>query len=287
MTAALIDTLTAHPRWVVLTGAGISAASGIPTYRDDRGDWQRSDPIQHQEFIGHPEQRQRYWARSMNGWPFVRSSRPNAAHELLADLERAGHVRLLVTQNVDRLHQRAGSRRVVDLHGRLDRVVCRGCGTAIARERLQLELKARNPGYADYRAEVRPDGDAEVDDRWVAGFDVPVCAACGGMLMPDVVFFGGSVPRRRVDRVRRALAGADALLVVGSSLMVYSGFRFCREAVALGKPLVIVNRGTTRADELATIKIEADGAATLRRLRDALRRTPTAPAVEHRPAPGS
>ena len=266
----LVRTLASHPRWVVLTGAGISAASGIPTYRNDEGDWQRSDPIQHQAFVGHPGQRQRYWARSMNGWPFVRASRPNPAHELLADLERGGHVRLIVTQNVDRLHQRAGSRRVVDLHGRLDRVVCRQCGGAVSRERFQSELKARNPDYADYRAEVRPDGDAEIDDRWVAGFDVPSCVACNGVLMPDVVFFGGSVPRTRVDRVRRALAGADALLVVGSSLMVYSGFRFCREAVALGKPLVIVNRGTTRADDLAAVKVEADGAATLKHLRDAL-----------------
>ncbi len=286
MNDTLVQTLADHPRWVVLTGAGISAASGIPTYRNDRGEWQRSDPIQHQAFIGQPAQRQRYWARSMNGWPFVRASRPNAAHELLAEFEHRGHVRLLVTQNVDRLHQRAGSRRVVDLHGRLDRVLCRDCGAALSRERFQSELKARNPGYADFRAEVRPDGDAEVDERWVTNFDVPPCTACGGMLMPDVVFFGGSVPRTRVDRVRRALAGADALLVVGSSLMVYSGFRFCREAVALGKPLIIVNRGTTRADELATVKVEADGAETLRHLCDALRGPSQDRPVERERAPG-
>ena len=273
----LLANLGAHPRWVVLTGAGISAASGIPTYRNDRGEWQRSDPIQHQDFIARPEKRRRYWARSMNGWPYVRASRPNAAHRALADLERLGHVRQLVTQNVDRLHQAAGSRRVVDLHGRLDRIRCLDCGGRVERDRYQQELERANPDYASYRAEIRPDGDAEVDDRWVAGLQVPACRACGGVLMPDVVFFGGSVPRNRVDKVRSAIEAADALLVVGSSLMVYSGFRFCRQAVEAGKPLCIVNRGRTRADDLATLKIEADGAQTLCRLRNALRRPGATP----------
>lgn len=270
MSEPLLHLLQNHPRWVVLTGAGISAASGIPTYRNDRGEWQRSDPIQHQAFISRADQRQRYWARSMNGWPYVRASLPNAAHEALVALERRGHVGLLVTQNVDRLHQRAGATRVVDLHGRLDRVVCRGCSAVVDRDHYQAELKAANPGYASYRAEIRPDGDAEVDERWIDDFVVPPCKACGGMLMPDVVFFGGSVPRPRVDRVSAAVDAADALVVVGSSLMVYSGFRFCRQAVAAGKPLVIINRGTTRADDLATLKIERDGAEVLGALRNAL-----------------
>lgn len=273
----LLSTLGAHPRWVVLTGAGISAASGIPTYRNDRGEWQRSDPIQHQDFIARPEKRRRYWARSMNGWPYVRASRPNAAHRALADLERLGHVRQVVTQNVDRLHQAAGSRRVVDLHGRLDRIRCLDCGGLVERDRYQHELKQANPDYASYRAEIRPDGDAEVDDRWVAGLQVPACRSCEGVLMPDVVFFGGSVPRDRVETVRSAIEAADALLVVGSSLMVYSGFRFCRQAVEAGKPLCIVNRGRTRADDLATLKVAADGAQTLCRLREALRRPGAAP----------
>lgn len=273
----LVKTLRAHPRWVVITGAGISAASGIPTYRNDRGEWQRSDPIQHQEFIDRPEKRRRYWARSMNGWPYVSASQPNAAHRALAELEALGHVSLLVTQNVDRLHQQAGSRRVVDLHGRLDRVQCRQCGFAVDRDRYQESLKAANPDYASFRAEIRPDGDAEVADHWVDGFRVPPCPRCGGMLMPDVVFFGGSVPRPRVDRVRAAIDAADAVLVVGSSLMVYSGFRFCRQAVEMGRPLCIVNRGKTRADDLATLKLEGDGATALNALLERLRSPSTAP----------
>ena len=259
----LYDLLHSRPRWVVLTGAGISAASGIPTYRNDRGEWQRSDPIQHQQFVDRPEQRQRYWARSMNGWSYVQASRPNAAHRSLVELEALGHVSLLVTQNVDRLHQRAGSRRVVDLHGRLDRVQCRQCGAVLDREAYQRELESANPDYASHSAEIRPDGDADVADHWIEGFRVPPCQRCGGVLMPDVVFFGGSVPRPRVDRVRAAIDAADVLLVVGSSLMVYSGFRFCRQVVEAGKPLCIVNRGMTRADDLATLKLEADGAQVL------------------------
>lgn len=263
MIERLVKAVREHPRLVVLTGAGLSAASGIPTYRNDRGEWQRSDPIQHQEFISRPEQRARYWARSMNGWPYVRASRPNAAHDALADLERLGHVHLLVTQNVDRLHQQAGSRRAVDLHGRLDRVRCRSCGEETRRDAVQQALKSANPDYASYRARIRPDGDAEVDDRWVSGFRVPPCGSCGGMLMPDVVFFGGSVPRERVEAVQRAVDEADALLAVGSSLMVYSGFRFCRQAVDAGKPLFIVNRGETRADDLAALKLTDDAARVL------------------------
>lgn len=269
----LVELVRAHPRLVVLTGAGLSAASGIPTYRNDRGEWQRSDPIQHQEFVSQAGKRRRYWARSMNGWPYVRQARPNSAHEALARLERLGHVHLLVTQNVDRLHQVAGSRRVVDLHGRLDRILCLECGAAVGRDPFQHELAAHNPDYASFRAEIRPDGDAEVDDDWVDGFQVPDCRACGGRLMPDVVFFGGSVPRERVERVATAVDEADALLVVGSSLMVYSGFRFCRQAAEAGKPLLIVNRGRTRADDLATVKVEADCAGTLKTLLRALRRT--------------
>ena len=266
MIEALVHLVADYPRLVILTGAGISAGSGIPTYRDDAGRWQRSDPIQHMEFIQQHAKRQRYWARSMNGWSYVARSQPNAAHRALADLEALGHVSLLVTQNVDRLHQRAGSTRVVDLHGRLDQVECRSCGMTVDRHSMQEELKALNPDYASFRAEIRPDGDAEVADHWVEHFQVPACRNCGGMLMPAVVFFGGSVPRERVAKVQQAVQQADALLVVGSSLMVYSGYRFCRQAVESGKPLAIVNRGTTRADELATLKLSMDGAQVLQAL---------------------
>jgi len=259
---------------VALTGAGVSAGSGIPTYRDDRGRWQRSDPIQHQEFVADPASRQRYWARSMAGWRYVAAAAPNAAHHALAALEQAGRIDLLVTQNVDRLHQRAGHRRVVDLHGRLDRVACLDCGARLDRARFQHELEALNVDYAAHVLEVRPDGDADVATEHLAGFTVPGCSACGGVLMPEVVFFGGVVPAGRVARAVAAIETADALLVAGSSLMVYSGYRFCRLAVDLGKPLIVVNRGSTRADGIATLKVAGDcgkvlGALVGRLARDA------------------
>lgn len=280
----LVDAVRMHAPLVVLTGAGLSAASGIPTYRNDRGEWQRSDPIQHQDFVNRAEQRQRYWARSLVGWQPVQRAAPNAAHHALADLEALGCIELLVTQNVDRLHQRAGSRRVVDLHGRLDRVVCRGCGARIDRAAFQHELLDRNPDLNVTVAAPRPDGDAEVPDEHVADFDVPDCRRCGGMLMPDVVFFGGTVPRDRVDRVRSAIDQAGALLVVGSSLMVYSGFRFCRQVASADKPLLIVNRGATRADDLASLKLPADGAEILCALRNRLKGVPLLPREAPTPA---
>jgi len=258
--------LARHPRWVALTGAGLSAGSGIPTYRNDRGEWQRSDPIQHQQFIQQEGARRRYWARSMAGWTYVAASRPNEAHRALARLEALGHIPLLATQNVDRLHQAAGHRQVVDLHGRLDRVRCLDCGAYLSRADLQEELAALNPDWHAAIVEIRPDGDAEVADDVVDGMQIPACRACSGVLMPDVVFFGGTVPRERVDTINAAIADADALLVAGSSLMVFSGFRFARAAHKAGKPVIIINRGKTRADDLATIKIEEDAAEVLGQL---------------------
>lgn len=266
MIGGLLELLARYPRLVALTGAGISAASGIPTYRNDRGEWQRSDPIQHRDFVEREESRRRYWARSMAGWGHVASSRPNRAHRALARLETAGHVALLATQNVDRLHQRAGHRNVIDLHGRLDKVKCLDCGDTSSRAELQEVLEGLNPTWRDRLAEVRPDGDAEVADEVVAAMRVPNCRRCTGTLMPDVVFFGGTVPRPRVEAISQAIASADALLVAGSSLKVFSGFRFCRQAATLGKPLAIINRGQTRADELATLKIEADAGEVLDQL---------------------
>jgi NAD-dependent SIR2 family protein deacetylase len=246
-----------HPRLLVLTGAGISIGSGIPAYRDQNGSWLRSDPIQHQAFLDDPFARRRYWARSFSGWPGVAAARPNAAHHALARLERTGHLQLLITQNVDRLHQRAGSRRVVDLHGRLDRVTCLACGRHSSRRAMQHRLAAANPQLAGVTAVLAPDGDAPVDDALAPGVTVPDCVQCGGILMPDVVFFGGTVPNTRVERCMRALEAADALLAIGSSLQVFSGFRFCRAAVAGGKPVAIINPGRTRADELASLRIAA------------------------------
>ncbi len=253
-------------RWLVITGAGLSAASGIPTYRDDKGNWLRSDPIQHQDFIQSAASRQRYWARSMAGWPIVARAKPNMAHRALVDLEAEGRIAMLVTQNVDRLHQYAGQQRVIDLHGRLDRVRCRRCGRLALRDEIQRQLLRLNPAFPVPQAGARPDGDADVDPARLADFRVPACSLCDGVLMPDVVFFGGSVGRRKVAHVIRAVDAADALLVAGSSMTVFSGFRFCRLAQQLGKPVVVINRGVTRADAIASLKVPLDCSAVLQRL---------------------
>jgi NAD-dependent SIR2 family protein deacetylase len=255
---ALRRFLAQYPRLAVISGAGISVASGIPAYRDRAGVWQHSKPITHQEFISDPARRRRYWSRSLLGWPAVRDARPNRAHLALAQLERLGHIHLLITQNVDRLHQRAGSAAVVDLHGRVDQVRCLACAGTVAREVVQQQLLRDNPQAARKAPLLRPDGDAEIDEELVARMTVPDCTRCGGTLIPDVVFFGGTVPRERVAACNDAVAAADALLVIGSSLQVFSGFRFCRLARDQGKPIAIINPGSTRADPLAALKLSSD-----------------------------
>lgn len=270
-TGQLVQDLAALQPLLVLSGAGISVGTGIPTYRDHEGRWLRSDPIQHQEFVRDPARRQRYWGRSLLGWPGVRDAAPAPAHHSLARLEALGHVQHLVTQNVDRLHQRAGSRKVTDLHGRLDRVRCLECGTLSDREAMQRRLEQANPDLreASRRAEVRPDGDADLPDDLIAGVRVPACEGCGGVLMPDVVFFGGSIPQDRVRACREQLEQSAALLVVGSSLRVYSGFRFCRWAAELGLPIFLLNPGTTRADDLGR-KWSENADTALQRLEETL-----------------
>ncbi len=258
LVSPLLPLLKQHQSWVVLSGAGVSARSGIPTYRDSTGKWLRTEPIQHQAFLSSDSQRRRYWGRSMVGWPGVRDARPNAVHRALAALERLGLVDTVITQNVDRLHQRAGSQQVIDLHGRLDRVCCLDCGVGYDREDIQQRLQRLNPQHRDFTLCARPDGDADLDDTQVASVKLVDCSACGGLLMPDVVFFGGIVPRARVEACQRAIANADALLVLGSSLQVYSGYRWCKQAKQLGKPLYIANEGITRADHLADVKIDED-----------------------------
>ena len=253
--SALIDFVARHPRLLVITGAGCSTAAGIPDYRDENGAWKRQEPMRYQLFVSDEVARKRYWARSMLGWRTMAGALPTVAHHALAQLERAGRVALLVTQNVDGLHQAAGSQAVVDLHGRIDTVCCLGCGVRSPRRALQEQLMARNPDWLALDARSLADGDADLEGRDFAAFEVPDCPACGGMLKPDVVFFGESVPRDRVAAVRDALAQADAVLVAGSSLMVYSGYRFVEEAVAAGKPVAAVNQGRTRADPLLTIKL--------------------------------
>ena len=248
---------------MVLTGAGCSTDSGIPDYRNEAGGWKRPPPITLQVFMGDPVARSRYWARSMIGWRSFGYAQPNGAHLALAGLEREGRVGLLVTQNVDGLHQAAGSDKVLDLHGRLDRVRCMGCDLKFPRPEVQAELERLNPGWQHLGATEAPDGDADLDGLDFSGFLAPLCPACGDVLKPDVVFFGETVPRERIDLALASLAAADAMLVVGSSLMVHSGYRYAQTAARLGIPIAAVNLGRTRADELLTLKVEASCAVTL------------------------
>lgn len=259
------------PRLFVLTGAGCSTASGIPDYRDESGAWKHKPPVQFQDFIGSYTTRQRYWARSLVGWARIAAAKPAPAHHALAALEKSGTVSCLVTQNVDGLHQKAGSEAVIDLHGRLDTVRCLECGETISRAAVQSELVARNPRFASMSAVDAPDGDARLDGPF-DDVEIPTCAACGGMLKPDVVFFGENVPKTRVADCYAALAEADAVLVAGSSLMVFSGYRFCLAAAEMGKPVALVNRGKTRADELAHVKVEGDCGDVLQGLLESLTR---------------
>lgn len=264
---ALYDFLHQYPRLMVLTGAGVSTECGIPDYRDARGEWKRKPPVQHQAFMGSLATRQRYWARSLIGFRAIEEARPGPAHHALARLEALGHVTALVTQNVDGLHQRAGSRRVIDLHGRAEMVRCMSCGSQRMRYDLHAELATNNPTWLDLEAAVGPDGDADLDGLDFSSFRVLDCSRCGsGVLKPDVVFFGDNVPRTRVDAAFAALDDADALLVVGSSLMVYSGYRFARQAARDGKPIACLNLGRTRADDLYTLKVEAPIGQTLTQL---------------------
>jgi NAD-dependent SIR2 family protein deacetylase len=252
----LLEFIERHSRLVVLTGAGVSTSSGIPDYRDEQGEWKRARPVEFRPFMTRLETRQRYWARSTVGWPVIAQAQPNDAHRALAQLEELGFVELLITQNVDGLHTAAGSRNVIDLHGRLDVVRCMKCAHSMSRAELQRVLLADNPTWADVPARIAPDGDVDVE-RDFSQFVVPDCHECGGILKPDVVFFGEPVPRERVARAFEGVTKADALLVVGTSLMVYSGFRFAEAAAAAGKPIAAVNLGRTRADHLIALKVGA------------------------------
>lgn len=262
--AVLAEWLARHERVFVLTGAGCSTGSGIPDYRDEAGQWKRPPPVTWQALTGDPAVYRRYWARAHVGWPKFKGARPNAAHHGLAALGRDGPVHAIVTQNVDRLHQRAGSPEVVDLHGRLDAVVCLGCGARSDRDALQVLMEADNAGWDPGPAAFAPDGDADIAAEAEIAYRPPRCQVCDGLLKPDVVFYGENVPRERLAVALGALDRADAMLVAGSSLMVYSGFRFARLAHESGKPLAILNRGTTRADDLASLRLDGEVGATLR-----------------------
>ena len=235
----------------------MSTDSGIPGYRDANGNWMRAQPIEYKTFVSSEHARRRYWARSMVGWPMLAAARPNAAHRALARLEQAARVTTLVTQNVDGLHQRGGSARVIELHGSIRDVACLDCGAGHSREAVQDILVAENPALMGAFAQPSADGDAHLEWADLDTFRVPVCPQCGGMLKPSVVFFGENVPRSTVDAAAAALEAADAMLVIGSSLMVYSGYRFCVWAARAGTPVAAINLGRTRADAMLALKVAA------------------------------
>ncbi|MBW3670143.1 MAG: NAD-dependent protein deacetylase [Acidobacteria bacterium] len=259
---------------VILTGAGCSTESGIPDYRSPSGEWRRHKPALFEQFRRSARVRQRYWARNYVGWPRMQSAQPNSAHRAIATMETLGFTRILITQNVDGLHQAAGSRQVIELHGSTSSVICLDCSRTMSRLDLQLVIDQLNPGWNPGVARLAPDADASVDDERVAAFKVPDCPECGGILKPDVVFFGENVPRRIVDSCFARIEEADAVMVVGSSLAVWSGYRFVRAAAQRKLPIAIVNIGVTRGDEHASLKIEERCGAVLAELEQRLLGTP-------------
>ena len=268
----LADWLSRNQPVCVVTGAGCSTGSGIGDYRDARGDWKRARPVMYADYRAKPTTRRRYWLRSMYGWPHFSRARPNAAHDALAGLAHCGLVDGLVTQNVDGLHQRAGHADVVELHGTIRRVRCLDCGEGMDRSWVQDWLEARNASYLGRRAGVAPDGDADVVfDGALDDFLEPSCRRCRGTVIPTVVFYGDSVPSAVTARANDCVDRASAMLVVGSSLMVFSSFRLVRRAVAAGKPVAAVNLGVTRADDLYELKVEGDCVEALPQLADRLR----------------
>ena len=269
MVARLVE-LVRGRRVVALTGAGLSTESGIPDYRSPEALARPRRPIQGPEFARSEEVRRRYWARSALGWERMRGAQPSAGHRAIAALERRGVVARVITQNVDRLHHKAGSQGAIELHGALAEVACTACGALEDRDALQARILDRNPGWTDDGAATAPDGDAELPAERVARFVVPACERCAGVLKPRVVFFGDSVPRAVVDEAFDAVDRAEVLLVVGSSLAVFSGYRFLRRAVERGVPVAIVNRGPVRGEERAAVKIDAGTGETLEALARAL-----------------
>ena len=266
----LLLMLKRDPGYCVLTGAGCSTASGLPAYRDVKGDWQHQKPMQHQEFTACELKRKIYWARSQQGWPTFNRARPNQTHKMLELLQRGGYVQQIITQNVDRLHQASGSKAVIDLHGRLDQVVCLDCTNTFSRKAFQRRLTLANRDYCPAKNNLRPDGDIEVNADTVSDFSIPKCENCGGDLKPDVIFFGGVLNRQTATDALDAIDNAPGLLVIGSSLMVYSGFRLVKRTLQLNKPVVIINRGATRADDLYTLKINHESGQVLTAVSTAL-----------------
>ncbi len=259
-----------HRQVLVLTGAGISTASGIPDYRGRDGVRRGNAPVQGPEFRKFEAVRRRYWARSMVGYPTLARAAPNGAHLAIAALQAGGTLGELITQNVDGLHARAGSADVLELHGNIHRVICLDCHASFTRAFVQGLLEELNPAVTGAVASAAPDGDAHLEPNALAVFHVPACVHCGGNLKPDVVFFGDGVPAACTMAALARMEAADALLVVGSSLMVFSGYRFCRLAAAAGKPIAAINLGVTRADDLLELKIDGAAEQLLPALRTAI-----------------
>ncbi len=266
----LVDVVTSG-NVVILSGAGLSTESGIPDYRGPTGLARRAAPMTYQTFTGSAAARRRYWARSYLGWRHIARAVPNDGHLAVAELSRRGLLTGIITQNVDGLHQAAGASEVTELHGSLHRVICLSCGQRTSRAELDRRLESANPGWdTQAAASINPDGDAAVDDEATASFRVADCAACQGALKPDVVFFGENVPRPRAQACYDLVESADALVVLGSSLTVMSGFRYVRHAARYGVPVVIVNQGATRGDPYATATLDAPLGPTLNALVDHL-----------------
>ena len=258
-------------RTVVLTGAGCSTESGIPDYRGPQTRHKTRNPIQYKEFVSDPEARKRYWGRSVIGWTRVHNAAPNAAHEALSELEDRGFINGIITQNVDRLHHKAGSQKVIELHGTLSEVQCLNCGNVEKRTTFQKRLSSLNPAWRAKPSDIAPDGDAEIDASKTKYFRVPACAICEGVVKPNVVFFGENVPVNRVDSAWQLFDEADMLLVVGSSLAVYSGYRFVLKAAKQNKPIALVNLGESRGDKHAAINIQGKAGTILTAITNSLR----------------
>lgn len=256
---------------VVLSGAGLSTESGIPDYRGETGRRRQTKPMTYQMFVGSEAARRRYWARSHLGWQEIARARPNAGHRAVAELQARGLVTGIITQNVDGLHQAAGARQVIELHGALDRVRCLSCGQRTSRRWLDQRLRTANPRWRAQAGVINPDGDAVLADDQIDGFTIVDCVSCGGVLKPDVVFFGENVPRPRVEECYALVERAGMLLVLGSSLTVMSGYRFVRHAAERGIPVAIINQGPTRGDAHALLTFDAPLGATLTGLVSRLR----------------
>ena len=258
-----------HPA-TILSGAGISVASGLPVYRDAKGNWVHSKPVEGPVFRADEKMRQRYWCRSFFGWPAFSKATPNQIHKDITHLENAGWISTVITQNVDGLHQSAGADGAIALHGNLSEVVCLNCADISSRHTLQRRLELRNPDHTQMTITPAPDGDALIDDKHIESFNIVNCTKCDGVLKPNVVFFGDNVPKCRVQGCMEKLLQSKLLICIGTSLMVYSGFRFCKAAIEADIPVVIVNDGRTRADDIATLRVGGDCTTAIANLRHQL-----------------